>query len=195
MHVLNYKPRNVMAYTLFKAASDLNYGYVKAAGSEMLLMEQYKADEKILHLSVCNPNLRPKDDPVWKWSETETVTSLVVTGEWKLADEMEGVTITLLDDGTTRIDFTLAQGMPLYLRLIDKNATGVEMGTVDSALKVYTVGKDVYVLNATGTMNLYDLTGRNIKTLESDGNIQFTVEEAGCYILRTDKETVKLLIK
>ena len=44
-------------------------------------------------------------------------------------------------------------------------------------------------------MNLYDLTGMIVKTLESDGNTQFTVEEAGCYILRTDKETVKLLIK
>ena len=195
MHVLNYKPRNVMAYTLFKAASDLNYGYVKTAGSEMLLMEQYKADEEILYLSVCNPNLRPKSDPVWGWSETETVTSLVVTGEWKLADEMEGVIVTLPGDGTTRIDFTLAPGMPLYLRLIDKDATGVEMETADNALKVYTVGKYVYVLNATGTMNLYDLTGRIVKTLESEGNTQFTVEEAGCYILRTDKETVKLLIK
>ena len=108
---------------------------------------------------------------------------------------MEGATVTLPGDGTTQIDFTLAQGMPLYLRLIDKNATGVEMETVDNGLKVYTVGKDVYVLNATGTMNLYDLTGRIVKTLESDGNTQFTVEEAGCYILRTDKETVKLLIK
>ena len=195
MHVLNYKPRNVMAYTLFKAAADLNYGYVKAAGSEMLLMEQYKADEKILYLSVCNPNLRPKSDPVWGWSETETVTSLVVTGEWKLADEIEGVIATLPGDGTTQIDFTLAQGMPLYLRLIDKDATGIEAETENAGLKVYTVGKDVYVLNATGTMNLYDLTGRIVKTLESDGNTQFTVEEAGCYILKTNKETVKLLIK
>ena len=195
MHVLNYKPRNVMAYTLFKAASDLNYGYVKAAGSEMLLREQYKAGEEILYLSVCNPNLRPKNDPVWNWSETETVTSLVVAGEWKPADEMEGVTVTLPGDGTTRIDFTLAQGMPLYLRLIDKNATGVEMETADNALKVYTVGKDVYVLNATGTMNLYDLTGRIVKALESDGNTRFTIEEAGCYVLKAAEKTVKLLIQ
>ena len=85
--------------------------------------------------------------------------------------------------------------MPLYLRLIDKNATGVEMETLDNGLKVYTVGKDVYVLNVTGTINLYDLTGRIVKTLESDGNIKFTVEEAGCYILRAAKETVKLMVK
>ena len=139
--------------------------------------------------------MRPKSDPVWGWSETETVTSLVVTGEWKLADEIEGVIATLPGDGTTQIDFTLAQGMPLYLRLIDKDATGIEAETENAGLKVYTVGKDVYVLNATGTMNLYDLTGRIVKTLESDGNTQFTVEEAGCYILKTNKETVKLLIK
>ena len=98
-------------------------------------------------------------------------------------------------DSMQRILRKLAPDRPLYLRLIDKNATGVEMETVNNGLKVYTVGKDVYVLNVTGTMNLYDLTGRIVKTLESDGNTQFTVEEAGCYILRTDKETVKLLIK
>lgn len=195
MHVLSYKPRNVIAYTLFKAADNLEYGYIKAAGSEMLLMEQYKSDEKILYLSVCNPNLRPKDDPVWGWSETETVTSLVVAGEWKVIKEIEGVTVTWAGDGTTKIDFTLAQGMPLYIRLVDKNATGIETESADNGLKAYTVGKEVYVRNAVGTMNLYDLTGRAVMTLEADGNARFTVEEAGCYILRVGGKTVKLLVK
>ena len=195
LHALTYKPANVTAYSIFTAMSDLNFGCVKSTGSEMLLMEKLDAEKKTLSLAVANPNLRPKNDETYGWIATPTETNIVVDGEWVLSQDVDGVVVTPQSDNTTMITLTLAEGEPVYIELIDKDAVGI--GNVEQSVqtKVYTAGNDVFVVNAVGTAVVYDVTGQAVKTVDVDGTARFTLEQQGCYIVKINDKTEKVMIR
>ena len=195
LHALTYKPANVTAYSIFTAMSDLNFGCVKSTGSEMLLMEKLDTEKKTLSLAVANPNLRPKDDETYGWVATPTETNIVVDGEWVLSQDVDGVVVTPQSDNTTMITLTLAEGEPVYIELIDKDAVGI--GNVEQSVqtKVYTAGNDVFVVNAVGTAVVYDVAGQAVKTVDVDGTARFTLEQQGCYIVKINDKTEKVMIR
>ena len=195
LHALTYKPANVTAYSIFTAMSDLNFGCVKSTGSEMLLMEKLDTEKKTLSLAVANPNLRPKDDETYGWVATPTETNIVVDGEWVLSQDVDGIVVTPQSDNTTMITLTLAEGEPAYIELIDKDAVGI--GNVEQSVqtKVYTAGNDVFVVNAVGTVVVYDVAGQAVKTVDVDGTARFTLEQQGCYIVKINDKTEKVMIR
>ena len=196
MHVLNYKPTGVTAYTLFGAADALDYGYVQATGSEMLLMERFDQESRYLALAVCNPNLRPEDLPEGGWRETPTETSITVEGEWELYKDVEGVTLTP-GEGTTLITLTLEKGEPVYLTLINENTNmnGIGDQLAGEGMKVTTAGRTVNVQNVEGTVNVYNVAGQLVKAAEADGSASFYLEQPGCYIVKADNQTAKVMLR
>lgn len=195
LHALTYKPTGITAYSIFTAVNDLTFGCLKSTDSEMLLMEKYNAEKKTLSLAVCNPNLRPKSDAIYGWVATPTETSFVVDGEWKLDREVEGIAVIPQSDNTTKISLTLAEGEPVYLNLIDKDAVGIGNGNQAEQMNVYTAGHDVFVVNATGTAQVYNIAGQMVKSIQVDGAAQFTLDQQGCYIVRVNDKSVKVVIR
>ena len=196
MHVLNYKPTGVTAYTLFGAADALDYGYVQATGSEMLLMERFDQESRYLALAVCNPNLRPEQRADGGWRETPTETSITVEGEWELYKDVEGVTLTP-GEGTTLITLTLEKGEPVYLTLINENTNmnGIGDQLAGEGMKVTAAGRTINVQNVEGTVNVYNVAGQLVKAAEADGSASFYLEQPGCYIVKADKQTAKVMLR
>ena len=196
MHVLNYKPTGVTAYTLFGAADALDYGYVQATGSEMLLMERFDQESRYLALAVCNPNLRPEDLPEGGWRETPTETSITVEGEWELYKDVEGVTLTP-GEGTTLITLTLEKGEPVYLTLINENTnmSGIGDQLAGEGMKVTAAGRTINVQNVEGTVNVYNVAGQLVKAAEADGSASFYLEQPGCYIVKAGNQTAKVMLR
>ena len=196
LHALNYKPAKVMAYSIFTAVDGLNFGRLKSAASEMLLMEKPGVNDKLLSLAISNPNLRPKADDVYGWVATPTQTSIVLDGEWIMnGDAKDGVTITAQSDKTTKIDLTLTDGEPVYIDLVDKNAVGITTVDQSEQVQVYTAGHDVFVVNAVGTAMVYDVAGQMVKSVEVDGTAHFALDQRGCYIVKVNDKPVKVMIK
>ena len=196
LHALTYKPAKVTAYSIFTAVDGLNFGRLKSTASEMLLMEKPGANDKMLSLAISNPNLRPQADNVYGWVATPTQTSIVLDGEWVLnGDAMDGVTITPQSDKTTKIDLTLTDGEPVYIDLVDKDAVGITTVDQSEQAHVYTAGHDVFVVNAVGTAMVYDVAGQVIKSVDVDGSARFTLDRQGCYIVKINDKTVKVVIR
>lgn len=196
LHALTYKPGKVTAYSIFTAVDGLNYGRLKSAASEMLLMEKPGSNDKLLSLAISNPNLRPQADNVYGWVATPTQTSVVLDGEWVLNGEaMEGVTLTPQSDKTTKIDLTLTDGEPVYIDLVDKDAVGIETVDQSEQARIYTAGNEVFVVNAVGTAMVYDVAGQIIKSVDVEGAAHFTLDQQGCYIVRINEKTVKIVIR
>lgn len=196
LHALTYKPGKVTAYSIFTAVDGLNYGRLKSAASEMLLMEKPGSNDKLLSLAISNPNLRPQADNVYGWVATPTQTSVVLDGEWVLNGEaMEGVTLTPQSDKTTKIDLTLTDGEPVYIDLVDKDAVGIETVDQSEQARIYAAGNEVFVVNAVGTAMVYDVAGQTIKSVDVEGAAHFTLDQQGCYIVRINEKTVKIVIR
>ena len=196
LHALAYKPAKVTAYSIFTAVDGLNFGRLKSTASEMLLMEKPGVNDKMLSLAISNPNLRPQADNVYGWVATPTQTSIVLDGEWVLnGDAIDGVTITPQSDKTTKIDLTLTEGEPVYIDLVDKDAVGITTVDQSEQVHVYTAGHDVFVVNAVGTVMVYDVAGQVIKSVDVDGSARFTLDQQGCYIVKISDKTVKVVIR
>ena len=196
LHALAYKPAKVTAYSIFTAVDGLNFGRLKSTASEMLLMEKPGVNDKMLSLAISNPNLRPKEDDVYRWVATPTQTSIVLDGEWVMnGDAIDGVTITPQSDKTTKIDLTLTEGEPVYIDLVDKDAVGITTVDQSEQAHVYTAGHDVFVVNAVGTVMVYDVAGQVIKSVDVDGSARFTLDQQGCYIVKISDKTVKVVIR
>ena len=107
IHVVKYVPQQLLAYTFFAPASGLKEGQVIASATELLLMEQLHGSQ--LKLSLCNPNLRPKNLDGKDWTATETPAAVELKGQWKLNGNAEGVTLES-KGGNTLLKVTLNDG-------------------------------------------------------------------------------------
>ena len=112
-----------------------------------------------------------------------------------MSQDVDGIVVTPQSDNTTMITLTLAEGEPVYIELIDKDAVGI--GNVEQSVqtKVYTAGNDVFVVNAVGTAVVYDVAGQAVKTVDVDGTARFTLEQQGCYIVKINDKTEKVMIR
>ena len=79
--------------------------------------------------------MRDESNSTWAFLPQPTQTSITVRGNWKLADNMEGVSIKNENDETI-ISYELSEGNPIYFTLIDINATGLS-GNAQLAQWVY----------------------------------------------------------
>lgn len=113
-HILKYIPKNVIAYSLFKPAKELNTGVVLSSETELLILER-KVDDGIL-LSFCNPNLRPFDIRDRDWTAAKTMVKIVLKGKWT-SNEVEGVKIEYDKSGNTVISTVLRDGNKIDLEL------------------------------------------------------------------------------
>lgn len=137
LHAVTYKPKAVTAYTFFDTADDIAFGHIKASETEqlVLLKESGTGMNTRLDISVSNANMRDESNSTWAFLPQPTQTSITVRGNWKLADNMEGVSIKNENDETI-ISYELSEGNPIYFTLIDINATGLS-GNAQLAQWVY----------------------------------------------------------
>ena len=115
LHVVKYAPKQMVAYTFFAPVSGLEMGNVKGSETELLVMET--AVDGGMKLSLCNPNLRPKDLAKKMWMATETSASVELNGKWTLAGGAEGVKAETNANGNTVIKVTLKDGAKVDLEL------------------------------------------------------------------------------
>lgn len=195
LHALTYKPQGITAYTFFGAADGLGFANVKSSDSELLLMEKPDTEAKTISFAAANPNLRPKTHDLFKWIEQETDATIVVKGEWKLQNAVDGVSVTILADGNTQVSLHLEQGEPVYFTLQDPNATGVSEVKLAGAMKVTVCEDHVQVQNVNGTVSVYDVAGRLVDMKEANGSVTFVMQETGYYIIRCGGEVTKVTVK
>ncbi len=196
LHALTYKPRGIVSYTFFGAVEGLDFGMVKSTDSEMLLMEKYNEQGKTIDFAVTNPNLRPESHPLLGWVDTPTDANIIVKGEWKLKTAVEGVTATILSDGTTRISIHIEKGEPLYFTLLDKDASGMDGSEPSrSGMQVTVYDKNAVVKEVTGYVYVYDIAGKLVASGECDGSITFSLPNTGYYIIKCENQNAKIVIR
>ena len=125
LHAITYFPENTTAYAFYDAASDLDFGIVKATTFRHLLMVYRNEDKNRYKFAVCNPDLCPEDDDDYKWKSTPSFTTLTINGIWNLVDPVDKVTIRTNDQNETLIDVTMHDGEPVYFELKAPNDTGL----------------------------------------------------------------------
>lgn len=116
LHIIKYIPRNVLAYSFFTPAKNLNAGEVVSSATELLLIEE-KDTEGNLKLAISNPNLRPKAIDDKNWRELPTPAFIELKGAWQADGNMPGVFLKTMDNGNTEVSCLLRNGMPVYINL------------------------------------------------------------------------------
>lgn len=114
LHSIYYKPEKITAYSFFEATDKIKFGKIRTASSEMLIMSKDISDNE-LSFAVANPNLRPTGSP---WVSTVTRTSISVEGNWKLKEEVSGVSTNPPINNQTMVRMNLAYGEPVYFNLV-----------------------------------------------------------------------------
>lgn len=117
-HVIHYKPKNLMAYTFFKPAENVNdtaFHLVKAISSEALLLERKSlSSDSSYEFAIANPNLRPVADSKFLWLATPTNTVLTLKGKWLLKTGTLGVSIVSASSVDTKIQILIKDGEAQY---------------------------------------------------------------------------------
>ena len=128
LHVLKYLPKSITAYTFFEACNDIQAvkggktgndiqaGDVLASETELLILQRRDGDE--MNLSVCNPNLRPKETGKKSWIAQKTDAAIVLKGEWKMKEAREVVDVSMNKDGNTVLKTTLTHGAKVDVVLV-----------------------------------------------------------------------------
>lgn len=117
LHIAKHLPSGTVAYALFAPAAGLKEGMLRAADTELLLMERIV--EGKLGIAVCNPNLRPQADKYYGWKSTPTVATLTLAGNWQPMSGEEVVSVAHVD-GQTVVVVQLEDGMSRYIRFEKK---------------------------------------------------------------------------
>lgn len=135
-HILEDKESKTLAYAFYKpyTTKDSSYGYVEEVDSPSLIMEQ--ETEGILHLSVCDPDLRLyegiEEDQVTpdgiqkevslysrKWRKSPSIgknLELSLKGHWELASSVDGVTTRYANNSTIITVFCI-EAQPVQIKL------------------------------------------------------------------------------
>ena len=130
MHSIYYKPRQMMAYTFFKGATDVidSLNIVKGISTEALLLERKStASSTAYDFAIANPNLRPVSDPNFKWIATPTTSVLSLKGEWFIKTGAADVTLISASTVETKVQVTLSEGEPKYFTMdLETSRTSLE---------------------------------------------------------------------
>lgn len=114
-HVIRYAPKSMLAYTFFAPVKNLDMGNVCGSETELLVLETATANG--VRLSLCNPNLRPKDLNKKDWVATATNAVVELKGKWNLATEVAGVVLENNEQGNTLLKVTLSDGEKLDVEI------------------------------------------------------------------------------
>ena len=117
LHVLKHLPSETLAYALFAPATFLQEGILQSSDTPLLLMERFYGKDGILKLAVCSPDLRPVlSGDKKEWISTPTISTLILDGNWQLADSGTKGVLSCSYEGTcTKVVLELKEGLPLYL--------------------------------------------------------------------------------
>lgn len=193
LHAMSIHSRNVTAYTIYEPVSNLDFGYVTAAASEMLLMSRQNGEHAV-SFAATNPNLRPGAH-VSGWIATPTETSITLEGEWRVApDAPEGLSAAF-NGSETSVSFTLHDGEPIYFDLVTDINLSVDAPVAKKGYKVISDKSASRVtihfdeLLEKGRIDLLSVTGRTLASqliVEGDDKITFPMNAlpTGAYLLR-----------
>lgn len=121
MHVIHYKPKNLMAYTFFKEVNNVNdaaFHLLQGISSEALVMERKSATNSSAYdFAISNPNMRPVDDYVYGWLPTATTSILTLRGRWYIKTSTSSVSMVSSTDLETKIQIMLNEGQPEYFTI------------------------------------------------------------------------------
>ena len=131
MHVIYYKPRNLMAYTFFKpvaSVKDTAFHILKSISTEALLLERKTPSSTTAYdFAIANPNLRPISDPNFGWIATSTTSVLTLKGKWLIKTGSTAVTLVSASSLETKVQIILSEGKPQYFTMdVDTTKTEVE---------------------------------------------------------------------
>ncbi len=139
--------------------------------------------------------------------KNDTQYKLVVTNENMLSNYnsiylLDLKTNALVDISQSRTEYffsmTNTSSEPRFKILTSAGLTTEVVGDQSGALKIYSSGNTIYIINATNenaTMNLYDLSGRLVlqKQIESNNNTSLNVSfETGLYIAKVKTASNKI---
>lgn len=113
VHLLNYLPKGIEAYTFFAPACNLT-GVVKGATSQLLLLTKAEQSGKRA-FAICNPNHQPKSDEQFGWISQPTEGTFIVEGKWNAGENKQ--IILEYKEGDTIVHYRLADGAPQYFTL------------------------------------------------------------------------------
>lgn len=126
LHAVTNLDMKMTSYAFFDAVSNLSFGYLESASTEMLLVIKRDEPKNRLHISINNPNLRPVPDTDFGFLSTPTQTTIKLKGVWKLLQDNESVLSMSNDGKSTTINLVLAEGEPVYFSLGDMDDTNVK---------------------------------------------------------------------
>ncbi len=116
LHIFEYKPKNVTAYSIFEPSENINKGLLKSSATQLLLLIQNSTSSRIT-VAACNPNLNPVSDKEFGWRSTPTMASIVIKGKWNDTSANKNIKVENIGSTETRISFSLHDGEPLYFDL------------------------------------------------------------------------------
>ena len=129
-HTIYYKPRQIMAYTFFKAVANVKdtFNVVKGIDTEALLLERKSTSSTTAYdFAMANPNLRPVSDVNFGWVATPTTSTLTLKGKWLIKTAVTGVTLVSASTIETKVQVILTEGQPKYFTLdVDNSKTDLE---------------------------------------------------------------------
>ncbi|MFV0392053.1 MAG: polysaccharide lyase family 8 super-sandwich domain-containing protein [Paludibacteraceae bacterium] len=126
LHAIQYKPRNIMAYTFFGASFNLAFGIVKSSTGQHLLLHRSDDNAGRQYFAASNPNLNPVNDADYGWRASNSQTTLTIVGEWLPLQDVEGVQFHAPSNGETQLTLTFRDGEPLYFALKRPDDTGLD---------------------------------------------------------------------
>lgn len=133
-HIIYYKPRQMMAYTFFKAVTNVKdtFNVVKGIDTEALLLQKKStASTTAYDFAMANPNLRPVDDANFAWVATPTTTLLTLKGKWLIKTGASGITLLSASTVETNVQLVLEEAAPKYFTIdVDNSKTGLEDETI-----------------------------------------------------------------
>jgi len=137
LHALYYKPSNIYAYTFFSSAFNLTTGIVKSSTAEHLLMHRADTSTGLQHFAASNPNLKPVNDALYGWRASSSQTTLTLSGNWYLLEDVEGVKIYPPESSQTQVTLTFSQGEPIYFTLKPEGYTSLLKTEAQEWIRIY----------------------------------------------------------
>ena len=152
-HIVWDRATDITGYVFFDAVGSLSDIYIKEIDASALVMIK-PGESNQMTMSVCDPDLHLEDTDVANASQESTVV-LTLKGTWALAGQNDKVTILSADNGETRIQFLLVDGIPQEITLDHTGAvTGMEINEQEDPFEI--------------TGSLGRITVRSMKTLPRD---------------------------
>lgn len=209
VHALEYKPQNIMAYSIFEPVDTLNLGLVKAATSQMLMMVSHQSDNEEAYFAISNPNHNPVADKKFGWISTPTYAAITLRGQWEVKSADSSVK-SVINDDETLVTMTLSEGLPTYFDLQKAHTSGIKtewesfvQESTGNGYYVYKTenGCDIQfrnVLNYDTQIRIIDIKGRIVSEKRAiEGTLSISVDDItrGIYIIQVVSPEINESVK